>query len=211
MKTYDEQCTNREQVVEGLSGWKWVTQDNGAWDGPVKDWEDSHKERYFKYIKSKGIVVCAGGNCGLYPRIFAKYFQTVYTFEPDPLNFHCLVNNCQVDNVIKLNAALGMEHKMVEVFRQSMENVGMHRVVDNVSATIPQLCIDDLALKRLDFIQLDVEGYEYDVVRGAANSISKFKPVIACENGNEKILSYLSQWGYKTAEQSVSDTLYAVI
>ena len=45
------------------------------------------------YLKGKKVVVQAGGNCGMQVVKFAEFFDTVYTFEPDPVNFHCLVNN----------------------------------------------------------------------------------------------------------------------
>jgi len=41
--------------------------------------------------------------------------------------------------------------------------------------------IDSLQLEKLDFIKLDVEGYEINVIKGAINTIKKCNPVITME------------------------------
>ena len=104
---FDELIMVRPDVVDGEKDWHWLKHDTGAWDGPVEDWETSHKIKYMKYLKGNDVVVTAGGNQGLYSRLYAKYFKNVYVFEPDPLNFHCLVLNNQNERIIKMNCGLG--------------------------------------------------------------------------------------------------------
>ena len=41
--------------------------------------------------------------------------------------------------------------------------------------------IDNLEVEKLDFIKLDVEGYESLVINGALNTIKKYKPIITLE------------------------------
>lgn len=207
---YSELVSFRDVSVDGIPNWQWVTADNGAFDGPKQDWEESHKAIYQKHVRAWDTVVQAGGNCGMYPALFAQMFKKVYTFEPDPLNFFALVQNCQYDNVVKLQAALGNVHAMIEVRRHSMQNVGMHTVVANETATIPQLKIDDLKLTSCDLIQLDIESYEINALRGAWSTINQFKPIIACENGNAEIQTFLEQFGYKVVDRSKMDTIYKV-
>ena len=180
---YQEILKTRDQDVDGVSGWMWVKEDSGAWDGPHQEWITSHRDAYLAASRERNIVVQAGGNCGLYPRLFAKYFKTVYTFEPDPLNFHCLVNNCQLNNIVKINGALGANNDMVRIRHSGFNNVGCHTIVkEGGECLVPQFTIDQLNLPACDFIQLDVEGYEINVLHGAAKTIEKYKPGISCEN-----------------------------
>lgn len=209
---YEEILKIRDQDVDGVSGWMWVKEDTGAWDGPHQEWMTSHRDAYLAASRERNIVVQAGGNCGLYPRLFAKYFKTVYTFEPDPLNFHCLVNNCQLNNIVKINGALGANNDMVRVRHGGFSNVGCHTIVtEGGECLVPQFTIDQLNLPSCDFIQLDVEGYEKNVLLGAAKTIEKYKPGISCENGNGNgIANFLAQYGYKPITTVGADTIYTV-
>lgn len=209
MRDFDDLTRIRETVVDGDANWHWPVSDSGAWDGPVSDWENSHKEKYFKYLKKADVVFCAGGNCGLYTRLFARRFKLVYSFEPDPLNFHCLVKNNQLANVMKFQAALGHTHKMITMNHLDMGNVGMHTINETApDLFIPMMKIDDFYPETIDLIQLDVEGYEANVLRGGLRNIEKFKPVISCERGNAETTAILAPLGYQVVDQSVSDTIY---
>jgi hypothetical protein len=108
--------------------------------------------------------------------------------------------------------------------------------INETESIIPMLTIDSLNLPDCSFIQLDVEYYELNVLRGALETIEKYKPVISCELGylswfdtqqqeglahNGTILenntlesdlqALLSPYGYKKVDQSVSDAIYKVV
>lgn len=204
--TYQELTEKREKEIDGVLEWIWIKSDKGAFEGPANDWEGHHREKYRKYIKNFGTVICAGGNCGMYPRLFAKYFHTVYTFEPDPLNFHCLVNNCQVDNVIKIQGALGLTNSMVSIERANMENVGEHRV-GTERGIIPMFALDSFRFHIVNLIQLDVEGFEIDAIKGAVNTINKHRPVVTAENGH-KVMEIMKDLNYDFIERSVADFIF---
>jgi FkbM family methyltransferase len=208
---YSELVSIRNNSVEEISSWLWVTEDNGAFDGPKSDWGPL-KQGILDHVKNFDVVVQAGGNCGMYPRLLSDMFKRVYTFEPDPLNFHCLSYNCQKDNIYKMNAALGETNKLVRMQRVSMTNVGGHRVSDTGDTFIPTFTIDQLALDKCDYISLDCEGYEPNVIAGAMETISKFLPVITLETVNEEINTLLSPLGYKKIDGHFghADKLFAV-
>lgn len=204
---YEELCDNRQFDYQGIDNLYWIKTDTGAWDGPLKDWQTSHKSKYEQYCKKFDVVVCAGGNQGMYPRLFSEMFKTVYTFEPDPLSFFCLVKNCQADNIVKIQCALGSSHQMIAVQRDpTMTNVGTHSV--SQGGYIPQLMIDDFEFHTVDLIQLDVEGYEYEVLKGAIRTITMFKPLIFVERSNPSIESILAPLGYNQVAVSCADTIY---
>jgi FkbM family methyltransferase len=198
----------RSDNIDGVSDWVWVKEDEGAWLGPSKEWYD-HKKTLLDNVPVRNVVIQAGGNCGLYPRLFANYFNRVYTFEPDPLNFHCLVNNCQQDNIIKFNCALGDENRLVSVQRGHMGNVGTHTIGIKDNNIIPQITIDSLNVDCCDLIQLDVEGYEIKILNGAISTIDKYKPIITVENGfHPPIVTFFNQHNYESIGQIGSDTIY---
>jgi FkbM family methyltransferase len=137
-------------------------------------------------------------------------FDTVYTFEPDPLNFRCLVYNNTDTNVIMMQAALGNMHQMISMNYQHPNNAGMKNVVRQDNSIIPMLCVDDLNLKRCDLIMLDTEGFEYQALLGAENTIDKYRPLISVEDTNEAIDNLLKPYGYSKITTVYRDTIYGI-
>jgi FkbM family methyltransferase len=165
--------------------------------------------------KPKGSIIQAGGHCGLYPLLFLEVFEMVYTFEPDPLSFFCLVNNCQSANVVKFNAALADKVGLVNVVVTSAQNTGMNKVVSAASSslrgTVPSVTIDSFGFEDVMMMELDLEGYEIPALAGATKTIEKYRPVIMLECGdlnNPADLSHhtavreaMKQYGYKPYKQ----------
>lgn len=136
--------------------------------------------KYYEFCKGFGIAVQAGGNCGVWPKFMSIQFERVYTFEPDPENFNCLVANVPEHNVIKMQAALGNERGLIDIVTPEAANCGSKYV--KRGATVPVIRIDDLALPGLDFLMLDVEGAEVDALKGALETIKKYRPLVVVEN-----------------------------
>jgi FkbM family methyltransferase len=184
-------------------------------------WNYMHKHRItpeffdelMTHVKSPGIMVQAGGNSGQYVRQFSQRFGTVYTFEPDPLNFLCLTLNCG-NNVIKTQACLGNDKKFVSVDRKS-DAGAIH--VDGLG-NIPTVIIDDMNLPACDLIQLDIEGYEYFALLGAQRTIERYHPVIMVEwyepwaqryGTNEKMRDdFFNDLGYSQILSHKADIIY---
>lgn len=131
-------------------------------------------------VEGRLVAVQAGGNVGVWPLHLAHRFKEVFTFEPDDLNYKCLVRNCGgKENIHAFNAALGDAHG----------SVSMARIPGNAGASfiragrdVQVVRIDDLALEHCDFIALDVEGYELSALKGAERTIRKFRPTILIED-----------------------------
>ena len=170
-----------------------------------------------KHVENKNVVVQAGGNCGFYVKQYAELFQTVYTFEPDPVNFYCLNLNVTEENVFKYQACLGESHC----------TVGLDNFMSDVGAThvkgegrVPVLLIDDLNLTSCDLIHLDIEGFEIFALRGARKTIETFKPVICFEHhdswsaryeyGLNELENEIFRFGYKFIGRAHNDKIYKV-
>lgn len=205
---FDELIILKTEIVDGETNWFWTKGDSGAWDGPVEDWETSHKEKYQKYLKNKNVVVTAGANQGLYARLYSKIFKNVYAFEPDALNFHCLCLNTPMENVFKFNCGLGATPEFLTLIKPDMTNTGMHQFVQH-SGNVPVLALDSFNFPELDLLQLDVEGFEYNVILGAAKTIKRCKPVIVLERArNGNTIKLMNDLGYTLVEDSKMDSIF---
>ena len=160
-------------------GWVWPTKDTKCW--PWLNIEKDLPATISKYSKDKTVAIQAGGNCGFYTKMYADMFDTVYTFEPDAVNFYCLVMNLgNYPSVYKQQACLGDTHKPLGL-STSKKNVGAYAVTPEVQGVIPTLMIDDLGLDKCDLIHLDIEGWEFPALRGATNTLKNCHPVVALE------------------------------
>lgn len=165
-----------------------------------------------------GLCIQAGGNLGFFPIHYAKRFQTVVTFEPDPVNFFCLTRNATEANIIKLQAALGNGHDWVEVEVRDADHVGQNFIKPDGKGLIPQMRIDDLQYPSCDLIQLDLEGFELFALQGAEQTIKKHRPYLSIEFGihaekygtsNEQIDELLRSWNYVAIDSVWLDKIYA--
>ena len=130
-------------------------------------------------LKQTNVAIQAGGNGGLMVQPLAETFKHIYTFEPEPLNFYCLVQNITSINVHKFQACLGDEPSTINLDTIDKNDNGAFFV--SGFGAIPVLRIDNLGLSECDLIQLDIEGHEYLALLGGINTIKKFKPLIVIE------------------------------
>lgn len=195
--------------------WYWPTDDESCWNYMV-----SHPDvptKISKLVPDKKIVVQAGGNMGYYVKQYADLFETVYTFEPDPVNFYCLNLNIPDLNVIKIQSCLGNDHNCVSLKVKS-RNRGKNHIQGQ--GILPTLKIDDLNLPGCDLIHLDIEGYELFALQGGMQTIVKYRPVIAveyfskcCNRYNyslEDLEQFLFSLGYKLLTTFEEERVYAI-
>lgn len=136
-----------------------------------------------EHARNREAVVQAGGHIGLFPRELAKHFKSVYTFEPEPENFACLVRNADQPNVFAMRAFLGHTRGCREL-RVNSKSSGGHSVGQK-PGFVPTFRIDDLKLDACGAIVLDLEGYEFFALIGALDTIARCKPVIITEENKK--------------------------
>lgn len=191
------------------NGYWWPDDDKECWP---RLYEVADIQFALQYVKNRDTAVQAGGNCGQWPIALAtEGFKSVYTFEPDPNNFECLLKNVAEKSRQEVIHAYGVGLGAVPGGKASLtkweNNAGAHYITpDSTDGDVNLVCIDELKLEACDLLILDIEGFEPFALRGAEETIKKFSPVIMFE---EKGLSerydcpkgtcerYLQQFGYK--------------
>jgi FkbM family methyltransferase len=148
-----------------------------------------------------------GANMGTHTVVYSKLFKNVISFEPDIINYNLLQHNIQANNVTNAtlhNKALSSVPGMVSTITHSNHSRGCIYTVEG--GTIESITLDSLNLENIDYIKIDVEGHELDVLQSAVNTIRKNKPIIEFEyNGlseklfgvkREDISIFLTDLGY---------------
>jgi len=135
------------------------------------------------HLENRGCCIQAGGCVGVWPIRLAQFFDVVHTFEPEPVNYQCLIRNTVgIDNIHCHEAALGKDRNAMvhmEVPQKLTGNCGAFQVI--AGGDITTMCIDDLNINP-SMIYMDIEGSEYDAIKGASETIKRCRPVIGMED-----------------------------
>ncbi len=164
-------------------------------------WEEYQHYLASKYINSDSVVVEIGAHIGTLTMVFSKLAKTVYAFEPtkesfDLLNKNISLNECK--NVISKQVGVGDKIESTKIGWIGNNNSGAtileggmvtnevlssaeNGSTNSIETKIDLINLDVLTLDRLDYLKIDVEGYEEKVIKGGLNTIRKFKPIIVME------------------------------
>ncbi|MBQ9479839.1 MAG: FkbM family methyltransferase [Selenomonadaceae bacterium] len=135
------------------------------------------------FIPNHGDIVIDVGVCdGVTSAWFAGLGCKVYAFEMDHYNYELAKTLAQDKNFTLENFGLGsFKHEMR--YSHDENNIGgsfLNLEGDRATQIITlDSYVIDKGLPRVDFIKLDVEGAEFDVIKGAATSIARWKPLLA--------------------------------
>lgn len=140
------------------------------------------------YLSSSSIVLDIGANIGNHTIYFSVISQVaqVYSFEPILETFERLANNIklnQCENVTLFNCGLGAENSFAEADNLTFGNNGAMKIkYSHDSNSIIVKPLDDFYFSsKVDFMKIDVEGFEEEVLKGGVNRIKMDRPVIFIE------------------------------
>ena len=127
----------------------------------------------------RGTVVDAGANVGIFS-VFAALThpnEIIYAFEPTPSTFNILKENTKYyPNIKCFNCGLGEIEKDATIVAHK-KGCGSNYIGDG-GTPVKIKTIDSFDLP-MGFLKMDTEGYEGNILMGAAKTIKKNKPIIA--------------------------------
>lgn len=138
-------------------------------------------------------AVDVGANKGVWTHLLAGLCVHVHAFEPHPKQFQYL-KRALPRNATAYDLALSdKEGEAVLRLRKGRHgpvNLGgtladTNVTGDYVSIPVKTQTLDALGLQNVGFMKIDVEGFEMTVLRGAAKTIARDKPVIIMEIAEE--------------------------
>ena len=125
------------------------------------------------------IVIDGGAYDGVTAKAFCDVGGNVYAFEMDGLNYQKGLQLAQEEKFILENMGLGSKKTRLQYKSGGVGST----VAKDGDCTAQLIDIDTYAkeqgIARIDFIKMDIEGSELDALRGAAQSIRKYKPRLA--------------------------------
>lgn len=150
----------------------------------------------------------------------------VHSFEPTPGSFRMLKENVSTKPIILNNIAVFSKRGEILLTDYGVEYCGFNSVYESnlpddfvarnglrpVKHRIAAVSIDEYAREkgiRPDFVKIDAENAEYEILCGMEHVISAFRPMISLEVGNysqkgvpanRELLCFLMEKGYRPYE-----------
>ena len=166
-----------------------------------------------RFLKKGMTVIDIGAHHGFYTLLASTKVGVdgkVISFEPSPkerekLKYHLILNNCS--NVSVEGYALGKYNGETKFFIANGRDSGFSSLrrpkINGQIRTIyvPIKTLDKYLqsrnIKKVDFIKIDVEGAELEVLEGAKNLLKRYpRPFILCEVSDKRT----NAWNYKAKE-----------
>lgn len=175
-------------------------------------WENE-LEPVFERITSDSVMVEVGSYIGSHTVLLSRKCKKVYSFEANTRNYrqlcaNLLLNDC--DNVDSYNMCMGAEEGTAILHHPLAGWSAACTVFEvNESGDTPVYTLDNQLsfLDRLDWLKTDCEGMDLEVLMGAKNLITKFKPTIIYEINwtasvypKEEYTAWLDNMGYNTIQ-----------
>jgi FkbM family methyltransferase len=176
---------------------------------------------FLELIPDGGIVLDLGANIGVTSYHLSKKLpkSTIFSFEPLTINMDTLKRlkkRFKLKNINEYQVAVGEKAGFLEMVMPVINNVPMHGLShviheDNTEFNsglkykVPVVCLDSLAEinqpgKRITAMKIDVENFEYFVLKGAEKLIAENQPVIYCElwenDNRKKCIDFLNNLKY---------------
>ncbi len=135
------------------------------------------------------VVLDIGANVGWYTMQASRAVGPtgrVIAFEPNAHNAHQLKQNLRLNGLtnVQVIRKAAWSHTGPVGWYESPVSV-WHKVSPDAATKIEAVAVDELveqlALPRVDWIKVDVEGGEIEVLRGAWRTLERFRPVLSIE------------------------------
>lgn len=176
-------------------------------------------------------AVDIGAHVGISVHCWAPKFQHVVAFEPMVDHYECLKENTkQFNNVEIHNCGLSNESKTMRGAYRTGKNSGSFQLLaDDYKVNprknskvyeIPSRRLDEFELTDVDLIKIDVEGWEFEVLKGAKETIKRCRPTLMIEftggDSHKSMRSYnvedyyalIQELGYRDVASAGDDTIY---
>ena len=171
----------------------------------------NHLYKFSTQADSELLILDCGANIGMATLYFKKEYPNsqVIAFEPDPKNFAILKNNVTDNNLTKVTLvekAIWVDSNGVNFENNNNLGSKINNADANKHSITPSVSLNDIieSNDKIDFLKLDIEAAEADVIESCKNNLHKIDKMFieyhAAPNEPQRlqhILSILSEQGFR--------------
>ena len=179
------------------------------------------------------IALDVGANIGVFSVLWSRHMTGwggLLAIEPQERIYYALCGNIAVNNCWNAQAirvAISDKNEWFEFAEPDYRKLGTFGAFELRTGHVPgqedipgrkarveAIPIDKMHLPRLDFLKIDIECMECEALRGAADTIRKYKPVISVEvmrDDNREIDPLLREFGYTPPSRPERDRRQLIV
>jgi len=182
------------------------------------EYQQEHRAISLSFCRQRRVALDVGAHIGLWSRELAQTFVQVHAFEPLADFRACFLRNVTATNVTLHGFALGRTAGRAAM-RVTADNSGASHIAAVGDGEVEVRPLDALALPVVDYVKIDVEGFELFVLEGARETLRRCRPVIILEQkahsathfgvGQHAALEYLKSLGAVVRVQLLDDWVLA--
>ena len=156
------------------------------------EFSEGEVEVFRQLVRPGMVVLDIGANIGAHTLFFARAVGAsgvVHAFEPQRIVYQALAANVALNSLTNVHchqAILGERQGTLLVppidYTQANNFGGLELGGWSTGEPVQVVRLDDLGIERCDFMKLDVEGMELDVLRGARALLRRCGPLLYVEN-----------------------------
>ena len=170
-----------------------------------KVWGKNFEKREYDKLKLSGnLAIDIGAHVGIWSQRLSKDFQNVICFEPLYKHIECHKKNCEELNNIRLITCALSDIESNVLMTTKDTNSGMStlrpaKFKNKRVVPVDTKTLDSFNFPKMDFIKIDVEGWEKQVLFGARETIDKYRPKMYIEIWDKNYASInelMISWGY---------------
>jgi FkbM family methyltransferase len=175
------------------------------------EFSSGETEAFRQIVPRGGVVVEIGANIGAHTVPLSRMVGeggAVLAFEPQRIVFQTLCANLalnQCANVHARMAAVGDKAGQIRVpalppsVANNFGGLSLRQEFAN-GEPVPLLVLDHLGLPACHAMKIDVEGMETEVLRGAAETVRRFRPILYVENDrrerSHELIALIASYDY---------------
>ncbi len=183
------------EVKVNIGGKNYIIASDDDYLKHIKNTFEPEMVKLFKVLASKSeVILDIGANIGCTALLFGELAKIVYAFEPSPTTFTFLEKNISragLKNVFLQNIGLGAapgEYTLTFSpsnrsggFVSNQTQVTTGHIMEKITILPLDEVLKPLKISKIDFIKIDVEGFEGNVLCGMPQTLATHKPIVVME------------------------------
>lgn len=150
-----------------------------------------------RFFVGTDTAIDIGANCGLFTYRLSRRFRHVHSFEINAEVSRPIAKYSRPNITLHscgLSSQPGTARFYVPIFKGlvltgwgSLNRDNLPGAQDFIELSVQLKRLDDFGISKVDFIKIDVEGHEIEVLKGGANTIQRSRPVVVIEAKDDHV------------------------